>query len=88
MELIKKSSPLAVCAIGAFLPFVVSAADVEWTGDTVEAVLFPGTQGTAEGNPALDGQGWYRKDLSTPLNPTFQEKRENSCNARVFSLFG
>lgn len=38
-------------------------------GDSLSAVIFVGSEtNTALGNPNVDGQGWYRKDLTTKLN--------------------
>lgn len=38
-------------------------------GDVLRATVFLGREaGTSGGNPNLSGQGWYQKDMTTPLN--------------------
>lgn len=52
-----------------FVTGPVKADALDTAGDFLNATIFAGdAAGSSEGNPRPDGQGWYRKNLTTPLN--------------------
>lgn len=47
----------------------VQTASGMQAGDSVHAAIFPGSEtNTPHGNPNQQGQGWYQRDMVTPLN--------------------
>ena len=63
-----KKSCLGACAVLLVIAFTNAAHGLE-PGEFVTAAFLPGVQsGTSDGNPNHEGQGWFLKDMATPLN--------------------
>lgn len=59
----------AAVIVGLMFGGQLQAAPLLNVGDSIQAEIFTGTQGTSDGNPNPDGQGWYQgNSLTTKLN--------------------